>query len=344
MTLRTRFCAVIASVPLLLALSGCGGSSGSSTAAAYVPEILPQPAGSTYSYVWASSAAGLGGSREVNGKHYAQVWQGDSFAPVDAHDPDYEETDIEGGDGVRWCGYGSPAGLAPRALVWESTGTSAIDLHFNAFEATSARAISGTTVVGIGSNGVDNSALVWTLPSVLPTSLGSGFALGTQSGWVAGASQTAGGLRRAKIWRLSDFQSFDLHPPTDADESVAWDTNGAVTVGEKFVSGSTLAVVWNGTSATPTVLPSGGQFPTRAKKIRGSIIIGELAGNAALWLDNGATFVDLHEKLNGLTLNGSAVEVEGSDVRAIAPNGDVYGSIDVAGGFRYPVVWRRNGN
>lgn len=209
---------------------------------------------------------------------HAALWRGAPSGVVDLHPSGIgcERSYANDTDGSRQVGYGyfpTPANTAPyRALLWSGTAASAVVLHPPGHTHSFAEGVGGDEQVGYAFNtqgDVYSRALLWrgtaaSVVSLHPSGYVTTAALATNGALQVGSGTGpgGGGQSHALRWSGTAESVLDLHSllPAEFDQgsSIAYDIDAAgdiIGLAQR-PDGSTTAVLWRRTSATPTPTPT----------------------------------------------------------------------------------------
>lgn len=182
-----------------------------------------------------------------------------------------------------------------------------------------------------------SQAVVWngtsqSMVRLAPTSEHGSVAMDTDGVNQVGAVDANPSQPHAALWRGTAESYVNLHP-ANAHYSLAYGTDVGRTVGVARFIGSTdeQPVIWEDSSANArSLVPNANYRSGTALDIAGDAIVGYIyplneGNHAALWLDLGATFIDLHLILNNANLPDAYFR---SSARSISIVGD---EITIAG-------------
>jgi hypothetical protein len=190
--------------------------------------------------------------------------------------------------------------------MWNSTPTSALNLHPAGYLDSVCFATSGTYQVGFGvTNGTNRN--------------------------------------HALLWNGTAASALDLHPAWLTD-SHAYGVDGSSQIGWGFgpaTGDNSHALLWNGTAASAVDLTPTGFINTVAFGINNGRQVGHGRGpatgnleHALLWTGTAASAIDLHPLLSGL-----GPTFEASRSFSIADNGAIVGEALSTQGLYYAVLW-----
>lgn len=169
-----------------------------------------------------SSIVGYG--QDTNNRYQALLWSGLNNSPTILTPANQDNAFAISVNGNIQVGYvnGAPTGNKDQAVLWQGTAASVVDLHPTGYDYSYAFSTSGNMQAG----------------QVVDSSFGM----------------------HAGMWMSSATSFVDLHP-TGADYSSANGTNGSSQVGYAVYSGTSHAILWNGSAASAVdlnaFLPSG---------------------------------------------------------------------------------------
>lgn len=257
-----------------------------------------------------SGSSGAAGGRQIgyawlpNGSSRALLWNGNANDYVDLT-PESSSAIGMGMDEHTQVGHAYIGGIT-RAVRWQGSAESLVDLHPDGFNWSSARAVSGASIVGnarpVGQN--INHAMRW-VGSVATDLHPQGFVFSTANGTDAGTQVGYAGNslvqsdRHAILWTGSSSTAVDLHP-SGFVYSEAHGTLNGIQVGYASVGSRSSAFLWNGTAASA---------------------------------------VNLHGFTAGLTLNGIPLNIQESTAYGIDSAGNITGAV-YSNGRPYAVQWQ----
>jgi hypothetical protein len=260
-------------------------------------------------FEWSSCSGAVGG-RQIgyaslpNGLSRALLWNGSANDYVDLT-PESSSATGMGMDEHTQVGYAYIGGIT-RAVRWQGTPESCVDLHPDGFNWSSARAVSGASIVGnarpIGQDILH--AMQW-VGSVATDLHPQGFVFSTVNGTDAGTQVGYAGHsliqfdRHALLWTGSPATVVDLHP-LGFTYSEARGTLNGIQVGYAGVGGRMSAFLWNG---------------------------------------NAASAFNLHGFTAGLTMNGIPMDIQESTANGIDPAGNITGVV-YSNGRPFAVQWQ----
>jgi len=273
---------------------------------------------------------------------------------VDLTPSGFTSTSAAGISGTSIVGYGW--GNNTHALLWDLISGSYIDLHPTGFLGSEAEAISGNIEVGsVGISGQFTShACMWQgtvgsfvdlHPSVFFISVAHGVSSDTQVGY--GAASAGNANLHALLWHGTAASAVDLSP-AGIDTCEAFGVSGNQQVG--YAQGASTnnqvhATLWQGTGASAIDLTPTGFTETYAHGISGNTIVGWGSGTAVggehalVWTGNGATWLDLHAFLSGLTNAGNPLVLTQSYGWSLDDGGNIVGYGVDSAGINYALLW-----
>ncbi len=257
-----------------------------------------------------SSSSGAAGGRQIgyawlpNGSSRALLWNGSANDYVNLT-PESSSAIGMGMDEHTQVGHASIGGIT-RAVRWQGSAESLVDLHPDGFNWSSARAVSGSSIVGNARPvGKDiNHAMLW-VGSVATDLHPHGFVFSSANATDAGTQVGYAGHsliqfdRHAILWTGSASTAVDLHP-VGYTYSAAHGTLNGIQVGYANVGNRSSAFLWNGTAASA---------------------------------------LNLHGFTAGLTLNGIPLNIQQSVANGIDSAGNITGVVH-SNGIPYAVQWQ----
>lgn len=257
-----------------------------------------------------SSCSGAAGGRQIgyawlpNGSSRALLWNGSANDYVNLT-PESSSAIGMGMDEHTQVGHAYIGGIT-RAVRWQGSAESLVDLHPDGYNWSSARAVSGASIVGNARPvGQDiNHAMRW-VGSVATDLHPQGFVFSTANGTDAGTQVGYAGNslmqfdRHAILWTGNSSTAVDLHP-LGFTYSEARGTLNGIQVGYASVGNRSSAFLWNGTAASA---------------------------------------LNLHGFTAGLTLNGVPLNIQESTANGIDSAGNITGVV-YSNGRPYAVQWQ----
>lgn len=233
--------------------------------------------------------------------------------------------------------------------MWTGSANSWVDLHPSGYSESEAYAVSDGSQGGTGISTTTNygHALLWHGTAQSAADLNPAAYLESDIQDVQGNNQVGEGygsdfVSHALLWHGTADSATELDK-SGFDSSEASSIDGNNIVGRGFVGGEFHAVVWRDFGIHSTDIHVNGWLSSQAVSIAGSSIAGSAydgnVNHAFVWTNLGENAVDLESALDGLTLNGNALNLIGSQAFQVDANGDIVGVGYDASFHNYAIEW-----